>query len=76
MLPSTDEFLNLAAKLLPSLSSQTTPTPRSYPYVRKCALDVGDYGLGLCANSLELGCDCLGHIKYFDGHIINAKVGC
>ena len=22
-----------------------------------------DYGLGYCANSLELGCDCLGHIK-------------
>ena len=25
------------------------------PYQRKCALDVGDYGLGYCANSLELG---------------------
>jgi primary-amine oxidase len=33
---------------------------------RKCAFDVGDYGLGYCANSLELGCDCLGHIHYFD----------
>jgi len=36
------------------------------PYSRKCAFDVGDYGLGFCANSLELGCDCLGHIHYFD----------
>jgi primary-amine oxidase len=36
------------------------------PYTRKCAFDVGDYGLGYCANSLELGCDCLGHIHYFD----------
>jgi primary-amine oxidase len=36
------------------------------PYQRKCAFDVGDYGLGFCANSLELGCDCLGHIHYFD----------
>jgi primary-amine oxidase len=30
------------------------------PFHRKCAFDVGDYGLGYCANSLELGCDCLG----------------
>eukprot|EP00282_Hemiselmis_andersenii_P036548 CAMPEP_0169427548 /NCGR_PEP_ID=MMETSP1042-20121227/835_1 /TAXON_ID=464988 /ORGANISM="Hemiselmis andersenii, Strain CCMP1180" /LENGTH=660 /DNA_ID=CAMNT_0009537625 /DNA_START=22 /DNA_END=2005 /DNA_ORIENTATION=- len=37
------------------------------PFQRKCAFDVGDYGLGYCANSLELGCDCLGHIHYFDG---------
>jgi len=36
------------------------------PYHRKCAFDVGDYGLGFCANSLSLGCDCLGHIHYFD----------
>ena len=36
------------------------------PFERKCAFDVGDYGLGYCANSLELGCDCLGHIQYFD----------
>lgn len=34
------------------------------PYVRKCAFDVGDYGLGYCTSSLELGCDCLGHIHY------------
>lgn len=36
------------------------------PFTRKCAFDVGDYGLGYCANSLELGCDCLGQIHYFD----------
>ena len=36
------------------------------PFQRKCAFDVGDYGLGNCANSLELGCDCVGHINYFD----------
>ena len=39
------------------------------PFQRKCAFDVGDYGLGFCANSLELGCDCLGHIHYFDGYL-------
>jgi primary-amine oxidase len=35
-------------------------------FTRKCAFDVGSYGLGYCANSLSLGCDCLGQIKYFD----------
>jgi Cu2+-containing amine oxidase len=34
---------------------------------------VGDYGMGFVANSLELGCDCLGHIKYFDGVVNNAS---
>ena len=32
----------------------------------KNAFDIGEYGLGLLANSLELGCDCLGEIRYFD----------
>lgn len=31
--------------------------------------DAGEYSLGKSANSLELGCDCLGEIHYFDGHI-------
>ncbi|WGW11034.1 primary-amine oxidase [Saxibacter everestensis] len=28
--------------------------------------DAGEYSLGKEANSLELGCDCLGEIRYFD----------
>ena len=28
--------------------------------------DTGEYSLGKDANSLELGCDCLGEIHYFD----------
>eukprot|EP01121_Diplochlamys_sp_Union-15-3_P017703 TRINITY_DN6284_c0_g1_i1.p1 TRINITY_DN6284_c0_g1~~TRINITY_DN6284_c0_g1_i1.p1 ORF type:complete len:635 (+),score=98.78 TRINITY_DN6284_c0_g1_i1:48-1952(+) len=44
-----------------------------YPFVRKVAFDVGDYGLGYCANSLALGCDCLGHIHYIDGVLANSK---
>ncbi len=32
----------------------------------KNAFDAGEYGLGKLANSLELGCDCLGNIHYFD----------
>ena len=43
------------------------------PYHRKQAFDVGDVGLGITANQLALGCDCLGHIKYFDGHRVNSK---
>ncbi len=41
--------------------------------VRKNAFDTGEYGMGTCANSLELGCDCLGHIKYFDAHMTDSK---
>lgn len=39
--------------------------PRS-PYPRKAAFDLGNDGAGLNANNLQLGCDCLGTIKYFD----------
>ncbi|WIA36385.1 hypothetical protein OEZ86_007700 [Tetradesmus obliquus] len=42
------------------------------PYNRKAALDAGDYGLGFAANSLELGCDCLGDVTYFDAVVNNA----
>ncbi|KAF2653868.1 putative copper/topaquinone oxidase [Lophiostoma macrostomum CBS 122681] len=37
------------------------------PFHRKSAFDFGDAGAGATANSLELGCDCLGLIKYFNG---------
>jgi primary-amine oxidase len=30
------------------------------------AFDVGEWGLGRLADSLELGCDCLGEIRYLD----------
>ena len=33
---------------------------------RKNAFDVGEIGLGLLTNSLELGCDWLGEIRYLD----------
>lgn len=51
-----------------SVSEMTVPygDPRA-PYHRKQAFDVGDAGFGSTANQLSLGCDCLGHIKYFDG---------
>lgn len=36
------------------------------PYPRKAAFDLGNDGAGINANNLRLGCDCLGHIRYFD----------
>lgn len=40
----------------PPAPSPPGPRPRcSHPYIRKCAFDVGDYGMGFVANSLELG---------------------
>ncbi len=32
----------------------------------KNVFDAGEFGIGLLANSLVLGCDCLGEIRYFD----------
>jgi len=43
--------------------------------VRKNAFDVGEYGMGMCANSLRLGCDCLGHIAYLDAHLCDSRGG-
>lgn len=40
---------------------------------RKNAFDVGEYGMGMCANSLTLGCDCLGEIRYFDAHLCDSR---
>jgi len=36
---------------------------------RKNAFDCGEYGIGVLANSLKLGCDCLGAIHYFDAAV-------
>jgi primary-amine oxidase len=40
---------------------------------RKNAFDIGEYGIGHFANSLELGCDCLGHIRYFDARMNDSR---
>jgi primary-amine oxidase len=40
---------------------------------RKNAFDAGEYNIGALANSLELGCDCLGEIHYFDGVVSDGK---
>ncbi len=41
---------------------------------RKNAFDCGEYGIGALANSLTLGCDCLGAIHYFDA-VLNTTAG-
>ena len=41
-------------------------------HYRKNAFDVGEYGVGMMANSLTLGCDCLGEIYYFDAVVHNS----
>ncbi len=46
------------------------PTPTQK---RKNAFDSGEYGMGQCANSLTLGCDCLGFIQYFDAVMNNSR---
>lgn len=52
-----------------AMSEMTVPygDPRT-PFHRKQAFDLGDSGFGLTSNTLTLGCDCLGLIKYFDGY--------
>ncbi|MBD1910222.1 MULTISPECIES: primary-amine oxidase [unclassified Leptolyngbya] len=46
--------------------------PRIQHY-RKNAFDIGEHGIGILANSLKLGCDCLGEIYYFDGVLTDSR---
>lgn len=57
-----------------SLADMVVPygDPRPHHY-RKNAFDVGEYGVGTLANSLKLGCDCLGEIHYFDAFMTNSR---
>ncbi|MFM9125840.1 MAG: hypothetical protein ACKOSO_12085, partial [Actinomycetota bacterium] len=40
---------------------------------RKAAFDTGEFGFGNYANSLTLGCDCLGEIVYLDVCTVDAE---
>ncbi|KAH3688999.1 hypothetical protein WICPIJ_000015, partial [Wickerhamomyces pijperi] len=57
-----------------ALNEMTVPygDPRK-PYHRKQAFDLGDCGFGVNANQLNLGCDCLGVIKYLDCYRIDGE---
>ena len=57
-----------------SLAEMTVPYgDPSSTQARKNAFDAGEYGMGLLANSLSLGCDCLGDIHYLDAHFCDAE---
>ena len=57
-----------------SLTEMVVPYGDPRPtQVRKNAFDVGEYGIGMCANSLRLGCDCVGHIQYLDAHLCTSR---
>ena len=59
-----------------SLTEMVVPYGDPRPtQVRKNAFDVGEYGMGMCANSLRLGCDCVGHIAYLDAHLCDSRGG-
>ena len=42
-------------------------------HMRRTAFDVGEWGMGFMTTSLELGCDCLGEIRYLDAVVHDAK---
>jgi primary-amine oxidase len=46
------------------------PSPGRF---RTNAYDIGEYGIGPMTNSLELGCDCLGEIRYMDAHVCDSR---
>jgi primary-amine oxidase len=53
-----------------SLAELVTPYRDPTPdHRRRMAYDAGEWGLGLMANSLTLGCDCLGEITYLDAAV-------
>jgi primary-amine oxidase len=57
-----------------SLTEMVVPYGDPRPtQVRKNAFDVGEYGMGMCANSLQLGCDCLGYIQYLDANLCDSR---
>ena len=59
-----------------SLTEMVVPYGDPRPtQARKNAFDVGEYGMGMCANSLTLGCDCLGHIEYLDADLCDSRGG-
>ncbi len=58
-----------------SMSEMFIPYADPAPVHRlKNVFDMGEVGIGLLANPLDLGCDCLGEIFYFDG-VVNDQDG-
>jgi primary-amine oxidase len=42
-------------------------------HYRRTAYDIGEWGLGFMTTSLELGCDCLGEVRYVDAVLHDSK---
>lgn len=45
----------------------------SVDHYRRTAFDIGEWGLGFMTQSLELGCDCLGEIRYLDAVLHDSR---
>lgn len=59
-----------------SVAEMVVPYAKTiYPHHRKHAFDTGEYGIGALANSLALGCDCLGSITYLDADFVTRAGG-
>ena len=65
-----DRSILYRASLTEMVVPYADPTPTQ---ARKNAFDVGEYGMGMCANSLRLGCDCVGHIAYLDANMCDSR---
>lgn len=58
-----------------SVSEMVVPYGDPRPgYFHRNAFDLGEYGIGLYANELQRGCDCLGHIEYLDA-VVHDEAG-
>jgi len=57
-----------------SFAEMTVPyRDQSDDHYRRTAFDIGEWGLGFMTTSLELGCDCLGEIRYLDAALHDSK---
>ena len=55
-----------------ALSEMVVPYGETSPmHAWKNAFDAGEYGFGKLTNPLELGCDCVGEVVYFDGVVVS-----
>jgi primary-amine oxidase len=58
-----------------SLSEMVVPYAHAgHGHYDRAVFDAGEAMFGLCANELELGCDCLGVIRYLDA-VVNDEAG-
>jgi primary-amine oxidase len=44
-----------------------------FDHYRRTAFDIGEWGLGYMTTSLELGCDCVGEIRYVDAVVPDSR---